>query len=98
MNDPYLPDLSDLTEAEAVELLELLERTNLDVGQALANVAMKAELADDGEVLAAQLASMVAHIEHVCGFERFDKLLRMCRAGYKASFPMGIRAGQQPKA
>ena len=98
MNDPYLPELSDLTEDEAVELLELLERTNPKVGQALANVVLNAELAGDGEVLAAQLASMVAHIEHVTGFERFDKLLRVCRAGYKASFPMGIRAGQQAKA
>ena len=98
MTDPLLPELSDLSEEEAVELLALLEKTNANVGQALADVAMNAELADDGEVLAAQLASMVAHIEHVTGFERFDKLLRMCRAGHKASFPMGIRSGKPPTA
>lgn len=97
MTDPYLPEL-DLDEAEAAELLELLERTDERAGAAIAAAAVRPEVGNDREVLAAQLASVVAYLEHVTGFERFDKLLHLCRVGHKASFRMGIRPNAQGSA
>lgn len=97
MIDPYLSDLK-ISDDEAAELLELLDKTNESVGAAIAKAALPPDVGNDREVVAAQLASVVAYLEHVLGFERFDDLLHLVRVGYKSSFPMGIRSGKPAKA
>jgi hypothetical protein len=98
-----IDELADVSDEDANRILDVLE-TEVDDELAARIVNVLAEHAGwkrrDPEAIAAQLAALVSFVELRLGSDptRFDLMLRMIRAGHKASFRLGMSGRTTPVA